>query len=137
MGKLALAAPISLALVAGCGTSPYKKQFHRIPSAPTVLAPCREGEPGVNTPSDPQAEGERLRGLGYLSIGYVSFKGVVPDPARDPDILAQARRVGACRVVLSSNRHGSRDVGYGPEDRRVAVYEVSAIFFAKPKESKP
>lgn len=67
------------------------------------------------------------------TFSYVSFKGVVPDPARDPDILAQARRVGACRVVLSSNRHGSREVGYGPEDRSVAVYEVSAIFFAKPK----
>ncbi len=117
---------------AGCGSSPYRKSYHRIASAPASLAPCRPDEPGVNTPADPQAEGERLRGLGYVSVGYVSFKGVAPDPARDPDILAQARRVGACRVILSANRGGSREVGYGPEDRRVAVYEVSAIFFAKP-----
>lgn len=74
MVKPALAAPLALALLSGCGTSPYKKQFHRIPSAPTELSPCKDGEPGVNTPSDPQAEGERLRGLGYLSVGYLLTK---------------------------------------------------------------
>jgi hypothetical protein len=118
-------------LLAGCASSPYRKRFHPNPAAPVKLAPC-EGEPRVDAPEDPQAAGEALRKKGYETLGYSTFDSAVPNPSQDPELLKQAVRVGACRVIFSFNSSGTRRVGIGVEERDAASYDVSAIFFAKP-----
>lgn len=127
---VALAA--SLSAFSACAPSVYRRNYRRVPSAPDALAPCL-GDPIISSPDDPQAAGQDLEKQGYVSIGYATFDSPTSEPAQDPDLLAQARSVGACRVILSSHRSGSRDVGFGVETRTMRTYDVSVLFFAKPK----
>jgi hypothetical protein len=122
-----LALPLLAALSAACASGgPYRKYYHDIPGP----AAARSGV-CVDGPKIASGSAAELESQGFAAVGYASFNAAVPDPASDPDVLAQAAAVGACRVLLSSSRSGERSSGFGGSNRDVAVYEVSAIFFRK------
>lgn len=107
----------SLILLTGCADNPYAKTYQ--PSSAMVLQSVaqRREQPGRNTPvlvkgTDPRKDWAALCTEGYVVIGRSKLRG--GSTGSDADAIAQAKAVGADRVLLyrESDSFG-REAGYG------------------------
>ena len=107
----------SLILLAGCADNPYAKTYQ--PSSATVLQSVaqRREQPDRNTPvlvkgTDPRKDWAALCAEGYVVIGRSKLRG--GPTGSDADAIAQAKAVGADRVLLYREPDSTgRDAGPG------------------------